>query len=108
MGQVNFLDLEIEIIDKQFKFQTYFKPTDRNGFIPTDSCHHQSWLCSTQRFLDKGYASSDIDLELQNTLKFDRRSLIAAKPQRDPNNNFKFAMLTSFFNTAQTNQNNHD
>lgn len=35
--KVNFLDLEIELKSRQFKFQTHFKTTDRNSFIPTDS-----------------------------------------------------------------------
>lgn len=105
-NKINFLDLEFEIRDQQFKFQTYFKPTDCNGFIPMDSCHHRSWLCTVprsqflqlrkncsgtetfktqtmvlrQRFLDKGYDQIEVDFELQNTLGVDSGSLLVVKP----------------------------
>ena len=78
---IHFLDLEILAIDGHFEFKTYFKPTDRNGYIPVDSCHYHQWLRSVpqgqflrmkrnctrredfdsqcqilkKRFLDKGY-----------------------------------------------------
>lgn len=92
--KVNFLDLEIELESRQFKFQTHFKTTDRNSFIPTDSCHHMSWLKSVprsqflrlrrdctsidtylsqasllkQRLLEKGYDKSAVDLELHKLI----------------------------------------
>lgn len=48
-NKIHFLDLEIEISSRQFKFQTYLKPTDHNSFIPIDSCHHRSWPHSVPR-----------------------------------------------------------
>lgn len=120
--KIHFLELEIKIVDKQFKFQTHFKPTDRNGFIPTDSCHHRSWLNSIprsqflrlrrnctetdtfltqagtlkQKFLDKGYNTKNIEVELQRVTNIDRGSLLVVKPKKELDKKFKWAMLTSF------------
>lgn len=86
-SKIHFLDLVIERSDQQFIFSTYFKPTDRNVYIPIDSCHHKSWprsipksrflrlrrnctdidTFSTQatvlkeRFLEKGYSQAEVE-----------------------------------------------
>ncbi|KAM9324544.1 uncharacterized protein PAF06_000603 [Gastrophryne carolinensis] len=41
---VNFLDLTLKIVGSQLLSCTYFKPTDRNGYVPRTSCHHPRWL----------------------------------------------------------------
>lgn len=43
---VNYLDLDLTISKKGNKFETktYFKTTDRNGFVPTTSCPHPQWI----------------------------------------------------------------
>lgn len=45
---IHFLDLEISVNNTMddLAFTTYFKPTNRNGYIPVDSCHHDQWLKS--------------------------------------------------------------
>lgn len=43
---MTFLDLEIFKDGQAIKTKNVFKPTDRNGYIPLDSCYHQSWLCN--------------------------------------------------------------
>lgn len=91
-NSIHFLDLEIKIVDQHLEFKTYFKPTDRNGYIPSDSCHHAQWLrsvprsqflrlrrnCSNisdyyaqsrvlkDRFVAKGYNARDLDAEIKN------------------------------------------
>lgn len=40
----NFLDFEIEIKENSLITSTHFKSTDRNGYIPKNSCHHRPWL----------------------------------------------------------------
>lgn len=96
--KINFLDLEIGIRNGQFQFQTHFKATDRNSFIPPDSCHHRSWLDSVPRsqflrlrrncsdidtfkvqsellrtkFLDKDYDPGIVEREFQHALTIDK------------------------------------
>ena len=41
---VHYLDLNIGIKEGSFVTSTFFKDTDRNAFIPTDSCHHAPWI----------------------------------------------------------------
>lgn len=41
---INYLDLTIRKNGVRFETLTFFKPTDRNGFVPTSSCHHPQWL----------------------------------------------------------------
>lgn len=120
--RINFLDLEIRIWNGRFQFQTYFKPMDRNGFIPTDSCHQRSWLdsiplsqflrlrrnCSdintfkTQSdllkttFLDKDYDSHLVEREFQHALETNRESLIEERPKNKQGDTFRWSMLTSF------------
>lgn len=109
-------------MDGQFKFNTYFKSTDRNSFIPRDSCHHSSWLnavprsqflrlrrnCTDvdtfisqaevlkQRFLDKGYNQADLDTELQRVTNIDRNTLLVTKQKRDPDTTYKWALSTTY------------
>lgn len=45
----HFLDLTISVSGESFITSTYFKPTDRNSFIPNYSCHHASWLRSVPK-----------------------------------------------------------
>lgn len=121
-SKIHFLDLVIERKDQRFIFSTYFKPTDRNGYIPTDSCHHKSWLRSVpksqflrlcrnctdidtfkaqatvlrERFIEKRYNHIEVDQDLTNVLGTDRSLLLEDKPQRE-NDDFKWSFLTSFF-----------
>lgn len=44
-----FLDLEINKEGDNFKKCNYFKPTNRNAYIPLYSCHHCQWLCNILR-----------------------------------------------------------
>lgn len=41
---IEFLDLEITKETDRFSTKTFFKKTDRNGYFPTDSCHHPTWI----------------------------------------------------------------
>lgn len=43
-SSVNFLVLVIFKDQGQLLTKTFFKSTDRNRYIPTDSCHHPNWL----------------------------------------------------------------
>lgn len=78
-------------------WRSHFKSTDRNGYIPVDSCHHNAWLKSLprsqllrlrcnctnvsdfvdqslvikHRFIDKGYVAKDIDVVIQNVLNIE-------------------------------------
>lgn len=41
---MNFLDLVIFKDEGQLLTIFFFKSSDKNGHIPTDSCHHPNWL----------------------------------------------------------------
>lgn len=41
--KIDYLDLEIFKTGEKLLTRTFFKPTDRNGYIPTASCHHPRW-----------------------------------------------------------------
>lgn len=45
--KINFLDLNFEIRD--LITSTYFKSTDRNGYIGQGSCHYPKWLESVPK-----------------------------------------------------------
>lgn len=86
--EMHFLDLRITV-NEDVITSTYFKATDRNGYIDTKSCHHKAWLGSVpkrqflrlrrnctnsedfvsessilrQRFLEKGYSAEALDVE---------------------------------------------
>lgn len=103
--EINFLDLKISIRDGQLSTATYFKNTDRNSYIPTDSCHHEAWLrsvpksqlirlkrnCSDHeeflaqadvligRFLEKGYSEVSLKTTLDEVATLDRRTLLNHK-----------------------------
>lgn len=91
--EFNFLDLKISVRGDSFVTSTFFKSTDRNSYIPMDSCHHAFWLRSvpksqymrlkrncteqeeflvqaetlTQRFLEKGYLMKSLSDTLDQT-----------------------------------------
>lgn len=119
---IQFLDLEISIVDRRNVTTTYFKPTDRNGYISTDSCHYGPWLesvprsqllrirrnCSTsgdfvkqahflkERFVAKGYQPSVIDQEITRISGIDQDTLITERPKLTPDDRFKWSMFTQF------------
>lgn len=98
-----FLDLEIYKEGAKFKTQNYFKLTDRNEYIPLDSCPHKSWLCNiprgqfirlrrncssttdfltqsqilADRFHQKGYHKDQIQNEIEKIGVLDRTSLFS-------------------------------
>ena len=104
--KIAFLDLEIFKSDNHLLTRNFFKVTDRNGYIPLSSCHHRLWLCNiprgqfvrlrrnctieadfltqsqvlAQRFVQKGYSTSDIDQEIERVRLMDRDVIIADKP----------------------------
>lgn len=41
---IDYLDLQIYKNNGYLNTRTYFKTTDRNGYIPTSSCHHPQWI----------------------------------------------------------------
>lgn len=112
---IQFLDLQIGIKDGVLVTKTFFKATDRNSFIPVDSCHHAPWLKSVprsqmvrlrqnftsdqefleqasqlrSRFLEKGYQSAELDVEVQNTFHLDREVLLGETSNRVKDKKFE-------------------
>lgn len=122
---INYLDLQIFKEDGHLSTKTHFKDTDRNGYIPTSSCHHPKWIgnipkgqfmrirrnCSNitdfeeqtnnliKRFVDKGYKKRDL-LTLKEQIKnMDRHKLMEATQnthKRDKNKSLGLAFLTGY------------
>lgn len=44
ISSINYLDLTLTRYQDKIGIRTFFKETDRNGFVPTQSCHHPQWL----------------------------------------------------------------
>ncbi|CAI9595210.1 unnamed protein product, partial [Staurois parvus] len=87
---ISFLDLTLFNTGNTISTKSYFKPTDRNSFIPKDSCHLPRWLANiprgqflrihrnctnredfiTQsnilknRFIEKGYNATSLESEI--------------------------------------------
>lgn len=119
---IHFLDLEIAIVDRRIVTTTHFKPTDRNGYISTDSCHYSPWLesvprgqllrirrnCSStsdfmrqaqflkERFVAKGYLPSTIDNEIIRISNIDRNTLMTEHPKPTSDDKLKWSMFTQF------------
>lgn len=118
---VNYLDLQIFKNNNRLDTRTFFKETDRNGYIPTRSCHHPKWIgnmpkgqlmrmrrnCSSitdferqadvliKRFTDKGYEKKEMDRLKEQVKNMDRSSLLHKK-ERNTHNVAEFAFLTGF------------
>lgn len=120
---MTFLDLEIFKEGQCFKTRTFFKPTDRNGYIPMDSCHHRSWLCNiprgqfirlrrncskeedyftqsnilAERFRQKGYNTENITKEIHTVGKLDRATLVTdIKKSKEVRQDYEFKMILDF------------
>lgn len=50
----------LKVINGYVYTTSYFKPTDRNSFIPRDSCHHPMWLKNIPRTISGSPAPSYI------------------------------------------------
>lgn len=103
------MDLQIRVEEGRLLTSTYFKSTDRNAFIPHDSCHHSSWLDSvpksqymrlkhnctktedfrrqanvlTNRFLEKGYSAWALEQRMVEVEQLYRDQLLVERPMRD-------------------------
>lgn len=121
--RVAFLDLEIFKQGDTFLTKNYFKPTDRNGFIPLDSCHHHSWLYNVpkgqfirlrrncaldsdyfsqakilaNRFLQKGYEEEHVMSNIISVGSLDRSSLVAnSDSNKKPKGNFEYKIILDY------------
>lgn len=121
--EIHFLDLRIRVIEGRIMTSTYFKETDRNGFIHTKSCHHQAWLESIPksqflrlrrnctnvddfdreasilrgRFLEKGYSANQLDAALGLARTKNRDDLLVVRPKIQ-DDSFKFSFVTGYSN----------
>lgn len=104
--EIHFLDLKISIKEGNIVTSTFFKKTDRNGYIPLDSCHYHSWLLAVPkgqflrlkhnytnldnyfreasvlktRFIAKGYDREVLDFLIVEISNRDHQELLADKP----------------------------
>lgn len=101
--------------------QPFFKETDRNGFICTNSCRHPAWLRSVpvsqflrlrrnctrsedcvreasalkSHFLEKGYNEAEFEQAIDRATKKNREELLVPREAR-PNDGYKHAFFTTF------------
>lgn len=102
---INYLDLTLTKQGNRLVSKTFFKATDRNGFVPVNSCHHPQWLgavpkgqymrirrnCDditdyhtqseilTNRFQEKGYPLKNLIKTKNQVLAMNRDSLLVPK-----------------------------
>lgn len=102
LEKIEYLDLEIFKTGTSLYTRTFFKETDRNGYIPNSSCHHPRWKgnipkgqlmrlrrnCDLiadfdkqadmliQRFQEKGYAANTLAKLKSDVMKMDRKTLL--------------------------------
>lgn len=120
---IHFLDLNIQICDNKFTTTTFFKETDRNGYISQGSCHHPSWLkavpksqfirlrrnCTFKhdflmqasdlktKFVEKGYSGADLDKTINEVACLDRANMIKGTDRITKNNNIhEFSLVTTY------------
>lgn len=122
---INYLDLQIYKENGNLNTRTFFKSTDRNGYIPTSSCHHPQWIgnipkgqlmrihrnCSNgndyeeqadiiiKRFVEKGYNKRELINLKEKVKKMDRNTLIEGKPAgniKKKDKNIGMAFLTGY------------
>lgn len=122
-SSVDFLDITIYVENHELKTKTFFKASDRNGYIPTASNHHKNWLnnipkgqflrmrrnCTDhaqfeeqsrvlkQRFQEKGYASEQLDAAVEEVSKMERNKLI--RPENPKNEDQAKDFPISFLST---------
>lgn len=124
MTSVNFLDLTITKAGGQLHTKTFFKITDRNGYIHIGSCHHPNCLkaipkrqfqwvrrnCSRiedfyiqanvlkKRFEDKGYDSKALEEDHLKLANVEREQLLKLKISQDENKKkgHEWAFITTF------------
>lgn len=103
--KIQFLDLEIELTANIISTKTFFKPVERNSYIPVTSCHYEPWLinipkgqfirlrrnCSEnidylkqaqwigKRFEEKGYNKCFIEEKITEVNQTSREALIQDK-----------------------------
>lgn len=120
--EIHFLDLRIRVENGTIVTSTFFKETDRNGFINTASCHHPAWLRSVpvsqflrlrrnctdlrdfhnesmslkEKFLQKGYDVNTINNAIIKAEQRNREELLGPKPDRISNDAFKYAFFSTY------------
>ncbi|KAM5145534.1 uncharacterized protein ACMZJ9_012885 [Mantella aurantiaca] len=121
--EVHFLDLVVFVEGGKLCTKTFFKETDRNSYIPTNSCHHPKWKVNipkgqllrvrrnctkiedyraqsssmVKKFIDKGYSSNKL-VKLQKEIEvLDRNAILSDKPATSKyEDKFATAFLTTY------------
>ncbi|OCT58440.1 hypothetical protein XELAEV_18002112mg [Xenopus laevis] len=121
-SNVNFLDLTISVDNNSLITNLYRKPTDTNGFILKNSCHHKKWLnniplsqfnrakrnCSKKedydnecqilrkQFREKGYSEKIVeDVKIKCDQK-DRGEMLKNPVKRKHNKNDSIPFITTY------------
>lgn len=105
---IHFLDLNIQLTKNGFPTKTFFKPVERNSYIPVDSCHFDPWLINIlkgqlirlrrnctdkstfleqaniigRRFVQKGYNNDFIEDKIKEVSELSREELIRDKQKK--------------------------
>lgn len=121
---IDYLDLQILKQGGELFTKTFFKVTDRNGYIPTSSCHHPKWKenipkgqllrirrnCRNiedfrdqadaliKKFVDKGYKIDPLVKLKEEIQRLDRDSLLGKEQRNRKNSPDDIAFVTGFNN----------
>lgn len=117
--QIDYLDLQIFKKCDELHTKTFFKSTDRNGYILVISCHHPKWKenvpkgqlmrlrrnchnvkdfnVQMNKFIDKGYQEETLTKLKVEIMNMDRNSLLV-KRNRSNDSQTDVAFITGFNN----------
>lgn len=122
--EIDFLDLTIFKSDGKLHTKTFFKKTDRNGYIPRSSCHHPRWTgnipksqlirirrnCSKpehferqsriliERFLEKGYDKRSLEKTKEEVMRMNRDEMLKDKKRNENKKDENDAAFLTNFN----------
>lgn len=120
--QIHFLDVNIFRVDDTLQTKVFFKPTDRNSFLPMHSGHHPLWLrnvpkgqmmrvrrnCSSledydqqamilkNRFVEKGYKSQHLDWIMEEIRALPREHCLRNTNIVETNLDHEWSFISSF------------
>lgn len=119
--QIHYLDVTVMKGATNFYTKAYFKPSDRNSYIPIQSGHHPRWLrnipkgqfmrirrnCTEdtdyydqaslikQRFVEKGYKESSLNHIMQEVGNTTQNNLLEPRT-RPPNKQHEWGFITGY------------
>lgn len=118
---VDYLDLQVYKENGKLCTKTFFRKTNRNGYIPTNSCHHPQWIgnipkgklmhlhknCSDQKYykeqsnilinrlIERGYKKKELEILKEKVKLMNRDTMIDGRKNKK-SKHMDMAFLTGY------------